>query len=95
VPPGRFDAFWAFVDRALAPDGRVYLIDNAPTTDWKEEVDEVGGVSRRELHDGRTYDIVKVYWTAGDLASRLAPLGWAADLRQTDRFFLHGSVVRG
>jgi demethylmenaquinone methyltransferase/2-methoxy-6-polyprenyl-1,4-benzoquinol methylase len=91
VPPGRFDAFWAGVDRALAADGRVYLIDNAPTSDW---VDSSEGVSRRELDDGRAFDIVKRYWTAHGLAERLAPLGWAADLRQTDRFFLHGSVVR-
>jgi ubiquinone/menaquinone biosynthesis C-methylase UbiE len=91
VPPGRFDGFWALVDRALAPDGRVYLIDNAPTGDW---VDSTDGVSRRTLDDGRTFDIVKRYWTAPGLTARLAPLGWAADLRQTERFFLHGSVAR-
>jgi len=92
VPPGRFDAFWAMVDRALAPGGRVYLMDNAPTAEW---TDSTGGVSRRELHDGRAFDIVKLYWTGPDLTARLGPLGWAADLRQTERFFLHGSVVRG
>jgi demethylmenaquinone methyltransferase/2-methoxy-6-polyprenyl-1,4-benzoquinol methylase len=92
VPPGRFDGFWATVDRALAPGGRAYLIDNAPTSEW---IDSEGGVSRRELADGRTFDIVKRYWSADDLAARLRPLGWVADLQQTERFFLHGSVVRG
>jgi SAM-dependent methyltransferase len=29
VPPGRFDAFWSLVGSALAPGGRVFLIDNA------------------------------------------------------------------
>jgi SAM-dependent methyltransferase len=91
VPPGRFDAFWALVDRALAPGGRVYLIDNAPPTDW---FDGEGGVTRRQLADGRAYDIVKVYWGPEDLRDRLAPLGWAADLRM-GQFFLHGPVVRG
>jgi SAM-dependent methyltransferase len=92
VPPGRFDAFWALVDRALAPDGRVYLIDNAPPVVGD---DGEGGVSRRELEDGRSYDIVKVYWGPDELRDRLAPLGWEADLRTSGQFFLHGRVVRG
>jgi SAM-dependent methyltransferase len=92
VPPGRFEAFWDRVDRALAPSGRVHLIDNAPPTDG---YDGDGVVTRRELADGRRYDIVKVYWTPEDLTARLAPLGWRADLRFTGQFFLHGSVVRG
>jgi SAM-dependent methyltransferase len=92
VPPGRFDAFWALVDRALVPGGRVYLIDNDRPLDRH---DGEGGVTRRELVDGRGYDIVKVYWTPDDLAARLSPLGWRADLRLTGQLFLHGSVVRG
>jgi demethylmenaquinone methyltransferase/2-methoxy-6-polyprenyl-1,4-benzoquinol methylase len=91
VPPGRVDAFWALVDRALLPDGRAYLIDNAPPTDW---YDGAGGVTRRELVDGRTYDIVKRYWSPDELRDELALLGWRAELRQGE-FFLHGSVVRG
>ena len=92
VPPGRFEDFWALVDRALAPGGRVHLIDNAPPRDGN---DAEGGVSRRELADGRTWDIVKRYWAPDELRDRLAPLGWVADLCSTGRFFLHGSVVRG
>jgi hypothetical protein len=45
--------------------------------------------------DGRTFDIVKVYWAPDELRDRLAPLGWRADLRTTGEFFLHGEVVRG
>jgi demethylmenaquinone methyltransferase/2-methoxy-6-polyprenyl-1,4-benzoquinol methylase len=93
VPPGRFDGFWDLVDRALAPDGRVYLIDSAPPPPDRPEGDD--GVSRRELVDGRAYDVVKVYWSPDDLRDRLAPLGWRADLRTTGEFFLHGPVVRG
>jgi demethylmenaquinone methyltransferase/2-methoxy-6-polyprenyl-1,4-benzoquinol methylase len=92
VPPGRFDGFWDLVDRALVPNGRVYLIDNGPPTDW---YDGEGGVTRRELADGRAWDIVKVYWAPDELRDRLASLGWRAHLRMTGEFFLHGSVVRG
>jgi SAM-dependent methyltransferase len=92
VPPGRFDAFWDLVDRALAPGGRVHLIDNARQDDWS---DGDGVVTRRELTDGRSWDIVKVYWSPEELTDRLSPLGWRAELRFTGRLFLHGSVVRG
>jgi SAM-dependent methyltransferase len=91
VPPRRFDAFWDLVERALVPDGRVFLIDDGPRPDPGDEA----GVSRRELADGRTFDIVKVYWSPEDLEERLAPLGWSADLRVAAGLFLYGSVVRG
>jgi demethylmenaquinone methyltransferase/2-methoxy-6-polyprenyl-1,4-benzoquinol methylase len=91
VPPARFDDFWSLVDRALVPDGRAFLIDNAPSVDW---YDGDGGVTRRELGDGRTYDIVKVYWSPTDLRDRLARIGWRAELRRGE-FFLYGSVARG
>jgi len=91
VPPERFDAFWDLVDRALVPDGRVFLVDDGPRPDPGDEA----GVSRRELADGRTFDIVKVYWSPEDLRERLAPLGWSADLRVAAGLFLYGSVVRG
>jgi SAM-dependent methyltransferase len=92
VPPGRFDAFWDLVDRALAPDGRVFLIEDGPRPGPPIGLE---GVSRRELYDGRAFDIVKVYWTPEGLRDRLQPLGWSADLRVAAGVFLYGSVVRG
>jgi SAM-dependent methyltransferase len=91
VPPGRFDSFWGLVERALHPGGRVFLVDDGARPDPGDEA----GVSRRELADGRTFDIVKVYWSPEDLRERLAPLGWSADLRVAAGLFLYGSVVRG
>ncbi len=93
VPPGRFDPFWGLVDRALAPDGRVFLVDNAPPPPDRPEGE--GGVSRRQLADGRAFDIVKVHWTPEGLQDRLRPLGWSADLRVAADVFLYGPVVRG
>ena len=91
VPPAQFDSFWALVDRALAAEGRVFLVDDGP----KPDRGDGGGVSRRQLADGRTYDIVKVYRTPEGLRDRLQPLGWSADLRVAAGLFLYGSVVRG
>jgi demethylmenaquinone methyltransferase/2-methoxy-6-polyprenyl-1,4-benzoquinol methylase len=91
VPLDRFDRFWGLVDRALAVDGRVFLIDDGPRPDPGDS----GGVRRRQLADGRTFDIVKVFWGPEGLRDRLAQLGWSADVRMAAGLFLHGEVVRG
>lgn len=93
VPPGRFEAFWDLVDRAVAPGGRVFLIDNAPPAPDRPQAE--GGVSHRELADGRTFAVVKVHWTPEALRERLSPLGWSADLRVAAGLFLYGSAARG
>ena len=106
VPPGRLGEFWALVDRALRPGGRVFLVDNAvpleqaatasgrrATTPWSQTwVDR--GVSVRTLSDGRTFHIVKRAWTAEELEAELAGLGWRAAVTEHRGLFLHAEVTR-
>jgi 2-polyprenyl-3-methyl-5-hydroxy-6-metoxy-1,4-benzoquinol methylase len=98
VPPARFAAFWALVQSALRPDGRVFFVDNLRQPE-SMAVDHRplsgSGVERRRLNDGREFDIVKVFYEPDDLQRRLADLGWRADVRASGRFFLHGCVERG
>jgi demethylmenaquinone methyltransferase/2-methoxy-6-polyprenyl-1,4-benzoquinol methylase len=76
VPSGRFEAFWQLVDRALRPDGRVFLIDNADRGDPRHTVSASGDVLRRNLSDGREFDIVKRFWSPAELERELAALAW-------------------
>jgi demethylmenaquinone methyltransferase/2-methoxy-6-polyprenyl-1,4-benzoquinol methylase len=76
VPSGRLEAFWQLVGRALKPDGRVFLIDNAQLGDPRHTVSASGGVVRRSLSDGRQFDILKRFWTPAELERELAELGW-------------------
>jgi len=76
VPSERAEAFWQLVDQALRPNGRVFLIDNARLGDPRHLVDTKGEVVRRSLSDGREFDIVKRFWTPGELEHELAGLGW-------------------
>ena len=68
VPEERLDDFWTLVRSALKPGGRVFLVDNNvkgdPTHRGRARVDD--GVERRQLSDGRKFDIVKHYRTPGD-----------------------------
>jgi SAM-dependent methyltransferase len=76
VPSRRFEAFWQLVDRALKPDGRVFLVDNANLGDPRHMVSANGEVVRRSLSDGREFDMVKRFWAPEALERELAALGW-------------------
>jgi SAM-dependent methyltransferase len=86
VPGERFAEFWSFVRSALRPGGRVFLIDSGPP-----EAAGDGELQVRQLADGREFTIVKRFWQPGELAERLAALGFDLDLALTGNgLFLHG-----
>ena len=94
VPEARFDAFWRTVSAALAADGAAYLIDSAfdPTSTAKDHVlpAQDAGIVTRKLNDGREFRIVKLFYTPGTLAARLAAAGFASDFRETAQYFIYG-----
>ena len=91
VPPGRFEEFWRLVGHCLAPEGRVFFIDNArPSRDAavRDELvvipdDPERGVSFRRLGDGRQYRVVKVFWHPEALQQRLRSLGFEVEVLET------------
>ena len=86
VPEERFDEFWRTVRAALAPAGRVFLVDSGP-------IEKEPGDDRqvRQLSDGREFRIVKRFWRPEALAERVRPLGFELDLRLTaNGNFLYG-----
>jgi len=74
VPESRFDEFWALVRAALAPDGRVFLVDSH-RGDGAHTVPGRPDVEVRRLLDGREFRIVKRYYEPRALEERLAALG--------------------
>ena len=87
VPEERFAEFWGLVRSALRPDGRVFLIDSGPP-----ETADAGELQVRQLADGREFTIVKRFWQPGELAERVAGLGFELDLALTaNGLFLHGA----
>lgn len=96
VPEARFDSFWEQVDRALLPGGRVFFVDSADPSGSSR----TGGpaeqteTERRELNDGRRYEIVKRYFDPGWLRQRLAGIGWDFEVRRTAEFFLYARGSR-
>ena len=81
VPPARFPSFWAMVADALAPDGRVVMVDdgirNAQGVS-RFASDPTGSGADRRLPDGREFTIVKVAYAPEELEALLSELGWIA-----------------
>jgi len=95
VPRERVAEFWALVARALRPDGRVFLIDNARAGDPRHTVGMGGEVARRSLADGREFDIVKRFWSPAELEDELATFGFEVAAAETpNRLFLYASGSR-
>ncbi|MYE47620.1 MAG: class I SAM-dependent methyltransferase [Chloroflexi bacterium] len=97
VPEERFDAFWALVDAALVPDGRVFFVDSAAST-GSSGASGGGSAAETELREiagGRRFEIVKRYYEPRTLRERLAALGWEFEVRTTAEFFLHAQGRRG
>ncbi len=76
VPSRLFDAFWRLVGRALKPEGRVFLVDNARVGLARYMVSSAGEVARRRLSDGREFDLVERVWRPADLEREVAAVGW-------------------
>jgi SAM-dependent methyltransferase len=93
VPPARFDDFWARVRSSLRAGGRVAFVDEDDRGATNDDIHLVENVpvAPRTLRDGRSFDIVKVYWDPADLENRLNSLGWQMTVRRVGGTFLYGS----
>jgi SAM-dependent methyltransferase len=93
VPPATFDEFWALVRSSLRPGGRVAFVDEDDRGAMNDDIHLVGNVpaAPRTLRDGRTFDVVKVYWDPAELQDRLSSLGWQVAVRRVGETFLYGS----
>lgn len=102
VPDDRLAAFWAMVSRALAPGGTVVVVDSQP--DLARSAPRPGGAAangstasleRRQLRDGRKFQVVKRYWSPAELTADLASRGWHANFgAATNGLVLYGTATR-
>jgi SAM-dependent methyltransferase len=96
VPPARFAAFWSMAGMALVPGGRVCFLDDTSRERASERfvADQATPTVWRRLRDGSEHRVVKVYYSPGELAARLAELGWSAEIGETSIPLLVGTARR-
>jgi SAM-dependent methyltransferase len=98
IPPEHFDTFWRRLRGWLAPGGRVWFCDDVagelrPFTGEQAVEDDSGFLHTRDLADGRTFEIVKIFYEPGSLQGKLEELGWDAQVRATGDFFYAGTAT--
>ena len=95
VPSRHLEAFWQLVGRALKPEGRVFLVDNARLGDSGHLVSATGEVARRRLSDGREFDIVRRFWAPEELEREVAKVGWRLSVGTTGNgYFIYAPGER-
>jgi demethylmenaquinone methyltransferase/2-methoxy-6-polyprenyl-1,4-benzoquinol methylase len=97
IPLSRLEAFWGMVSDALTSEGKVFFVDSLPDQEAAAQDQapiERSGRARRQLNDGREFDIVKVFHDPAELELCLRKQGWRGYIKATKRFFLYGCVSR-
>lgn len=97
VPTDRLDAQLATMHGALEPGGRLFLVDSLRTqasTAADHVIPDDGTVLTRTLNDGRSFQIVKVFYDPEALETSLTAAGFDATVRTTGEFFWYADAVR-
>jgi 2-polyprenyl-3-methyl-5-hydroxy-6-metoxy-1,4-benzoquinol methylase len=89
VPIARLDTFLDAVAQAVRPGGRVFMVDEHHASERLSGHNEEGQYQRRTVHDGRTFQIVKVYYDPADIQSALAERGFEHFDVAAGRYFFH------
>lgn len=94
VPASRLDTFFQEVARALAPGGRVLLVDEHSGVHPGEQYDDGNPeISTRRLTDGSEHRMIKVFVDADELGARLSRLGWHSSF-EIDEDWVIGELSR-
>ena len=91
VPLERFESFWALVRDCLAPDGRVFFVDDAHRTPDELVYGESSPIVRRRLNSGAAFRVVKVPHKPHELEQRLKDLGWRVTVTPASGRFFWGT----
>lgn len=94
VPAERFESFWSLVATALAPQGRVFFVDDHYRTPEELVEGPASSTIQRRTPDGAAYRIVKVPYEPPELEGRLRELGWDITVTPTAGPFFWGAGSR-
>ncbi|MCA9124669.1 MAG: class I SAM-dependent methyltransferase [Planctomycetaceae bacterium] len=96
VPKEKAADFWAMVASALKSGGRVLFVDTLPnpiiTAHDHEMPNGSTEIERRKLNDGRSFQIVKRYFTPTSIQMELELLGWKCSAKSIDDCFLFATA---
>lgn len=85
VPPDRLDSFWRLVQRSLKHSGRFFFIDDNYYDEHLYGTPRHGVCEQRTI-DGKTFDIVKVFYAGDELHDATKQAGLSLTLEESTHF---------
>ncbi|MBK8023689.1 MAG: metallophosphoesterase family protein [Chloroflexi bacterium] len=89
VPPSHLKTFLDKVARATKAGGRVFIVDEPKGGIQLSGENEEGQYQQRTLQNGRTFEIVKVYYDPDDVIRELETVGFQRESSMNGRAFFH------
>lgn len=94
VPHERLDQFVTVIAAALKPDGRFFFVDSRRESTHSSPDQPLPApddlIATRRLNDGRTFQIIKIYWAPAELEEAFARHGLRLDASETPSYFIYG-----
>jgi SAM-dependent methyltransferase len=94
VPLDRFEHFWTLVADCLAPEGRVFFVDDGYRTPDELVFGPESSIVRRRLNDGSTYRVFKIPHEPDALQEQVNRLGWSISITKASEPFFYGVGTR-
>lgn len=99
VPPEKLDYFLDATASAVRTGGSVFIVDSIlseTSTAIDGPLKTIDGVVReRSLADGRTFQMVKVFYELGHIESLMEKRGFTVETHTTGEFFWYGIAQKG
>ncbi len=92
VPPEKLKPFLDKVSTMLKPDGHLFMLDSRripESTAVNHHIPDEGTTMERKLNDGRTFQIVKIFYEPQNLESTFLASGIQAKAHVTNNFFIY------
>ena len=94
VPPSHLASFLNRVARATKPGGRIFIVDEPKIDSNISGSNEAGLFQHRVLSDGRSFQIIKVYYDPKEIEQELLRQGFKSDSTLIGRSFFSLNLSR-
>ena len=96
VPPELLESFLVKVYKSVCVGGQVFIIDSRfePTSTATNHIlnDDGSIYKSRKLNDGQEFQIVKVFYQPDELQKHLTKVGFQADVKVTEHYFIYANA---
>lgn len=98
VPPTLLDLFLTKVCNSVRVGGQVFLVDSRfePTSTAKNHFfeDDKKIYQTRKLNNGEEFQIVKIFYQPDELYKKLLKVGFKADVKVTNNYFIYANATK-